>query len=335
MAKGNDSNYLQHSVEVAAATRLKEENLDGLHVALTHGMEPFEVFEVPVRRPPAGFRLKAALGLASKTRVPQEGEPAIVTAYRRVDASDQHYPNSAQLLRTIASGGLHGGIAEVCHDKHRALVDAWVKQRLLPARLAPSARMRVCCNSWREEVGQGGVLSCPDDLQVPWLFSMDPMTYKSGGSKDDDNLYESDLDLVSEALASFIRSGQPGIATLFVYNVWKEQSAFCQFAERLAKKQDLRCLLYSITHRGGNRNIVALLYAKLTLPKGFIEDAVEEIEDMALTAAMQASKREYATRKAVMDVLDGGPCRRHNSYPPPPDLAKGKLPCRQGRRARL
>lgn len=43
MAKGNDGNYLQHSVEVAAAVQLAARHPEGwLHVALAHGMEPFE-----------------------------------------------------------------------------------------------------------------------------------------------------------------------------------------------------------------------------------------------------------------------------------------------------
>ena len=67
-----------------------------------------------------------------------------------------------------------------------------------------------------------------------------------------------------------------------------------------------------ITHQGGNRNLVALLHSALTLPSTFIEDAVEEIEDMALVAAMRASKREYTTREAVMDVLEGRSCASCN-----------------------
>lgn len=293
MAKGNDGNYLQHSVEVAAAARLMNSN--GLHVAFSHGMAPFEKFEIKLCDRAPGLvraRLKAALGLASKS--PQEDEPAIVTAYRCANASVQRYPNSAELLRTIGNSGLRGSVVEVCPDKHRELVKAWPH----------GSSMRVCRNSWRGEVGQGGALSCPDSLQAPWLFSMDPMTYKSGKGDDDDNLYESDLDLVSDALASFVRSGQPGIATLFVYNVWKEKEAFCRFAKRLAEEQDLGRLLYSITHRGGNCNIVALLYSReLCLPEEFIEDAVEEIEDVALAVAMQASKPEYTTREAIMEIL--------------------------------
>ena len=48
MAKGNDGNYLQHCVEVEAAVRLAWASADGrLHVALTHGMAPFEQIDEP------------------------------------------------------------------------------------------------------------------------------------------------------------------------------------------------------------------------------------------------------------------------------------------------
>ena len=113
--------------------------------------------------------------------------------------------------------------------------------------------------------------------------------------------YESCLDQVSGALDSIVRSGQPGIATLIVYNA-RKKNAFFRFAKRLAAERDLGCLLYSILHGGGS--LVALLYSK-SLPQRFIEDAVEDIEDMALTAAMQTSECEYVTREAIMDILEG------------------------------
>ena len=48
MAKGNDGNYLQHSVEIAAAVHLAAERPEGrLHVALAHGMAPFEPCDGP------------------------------------------------------------------------------------------------------------------------------------------------------------------------------------------------------------------------------------------------------------------------------------------------
>ncbi len=43
MAKGNDGNYLQHSIEVEIAHLLVAiSSSGGLHASLTHGMAPFE-----------------------------------------------------------------------------------------------------------------------------------------------------------------------------------------------------------------------------------------------------------------------------------------------------
>ena len=48
MAKGNDGNYLQHSIEIESATRLAGTDPRGrLHIALTHGMSPWEPFREP------------------------------------------------------------------------------------------------------------------------------------------------------------------------------------------------------------------------------------------------------------------------------------------------
>ncbi len=85
MAKGNDGNYLQHSVEVAVATSLAAEHPEGrLHVALAHGMAPFErCGELPngqTRR-----LLQEALRAAQRAPAP-EGSP-IVEAYRVTNAS--------------------------------------------------------------------------------------------------------------------------------------------------------------------------------------------------------------------------------------------------------
>ena len=147
MAKGNDGNFLQHSVEVAVAERLRAENPAGLHIALTHGMKPFEKFEHPLSAPQRGLmrcHLKLALSLSEQD--PQEEEPLIVTAYRRTSASDAHYPNSAELLRAIrGENGLAGGITEKSREKYRELARAW-----------SGSPMKVCHASWRSQV-RGGV----------------------------------------------------------------------------------------------------------------------------------------------------------------------------------
>lgn len=84
VAKGNDGNYLQHSVEVAVALHLAKMSTQGaLHLALTHGMAPFE----PCGGLPNGQtrgRLHEALQAAQNP--PTCGEPPIVAAYRATKA---------------------------------------------------------------------------------------------------------------------------------------------------------------------------------------------------------------------------------------------------------
>ena len=116
MAKGNDGNFLQHSVEVAAAKRLAAENPCALHIAITHGMAPFECLEIQLNDKVPGLvkhRLETALGLASQDD-PQKDEPLIVTAYRETQASCAHYPNSAELLRSIRGGKYPDSRLTIC-----------------------------------------------------------------------------------------------------------------------------------------------------------------------------------------------------------------------------
>lgn len=82
MAKGNDGNYLRHSIEVESAARLArmDDNDKGrLHIAFTHGMAPFEPCEEPGRRP-AAYKLFERVLNASKERG-QASEPQVITAY--------------------------------------------------------------------------------------------------------------------------------------------------------------------------------------------------------------------------------------------------------------
>ena len=151
MAKGNDGNFLQHSVEVAVAERLRAENPAGLHIALTHGMAPFEALDLPLNVPQRGLtRCHLNLALRLSGRDPQVDEPLIVSAYRQTCASDTHYPNSAELLRAIrGESGLAGGIAETCAAKYRDLAQAW-----------RGSSVQVRHASWRSQARDGGVLAC-------------------------------------------------------------------------------------------------------------------------------------------------------------------------------
>ena len=218
MAKGNDGNYLQHCVEVEAAVRLRQICPDGrLHIALTHGMAPFE----QIKESTACKRLLHG-ALHKAAREPQRNEQEIVKAYRASWNSQayrpnienllhelkagKHYPNSAELLRTvIGTNRLSGGITEVCQTKHKELAKAW-----------SDSKVKVAHSSWRNQLLLDGALGCPENLDAPWLFSMDPMTYRETDDSDDANLHCSDLELLAPALERYVDSGQHGIACFFV-----------------------------------------------------------------------------------------------------------------------
>jgi hypothetical protein len=100
VAKGNDGNYLQHSVEVAVALHLiKLSTQGGLHLALTHGMEPFE----RCGKLPNSRCLQEALQAAQNP--PTCGESPIVAAYRATKASLENYPNTGELLAAMIGRG--------------------------------------------------------------------------------------------------------------------------------------------------------------------------------------------------------------------------------------
>lgn len=293
MAKGNDGNFLQHSVELAAANRLAAENPAALHVAITHGMAPFEPFEHKLSDKVPGLsrcRLKAALGLAESP--PQEGEPSIVTAYRRTRAS-MCYPNSATLLRTLGME-LAGGISETCAWKHKQLAADWT-----------GSPVRTACASWRSQVQPGGVLACPKTLDRPWLFTMDPKTYRQDQTLcDDANLYRHDIERLHQPLQRYVDSGQPGIAALFVYGVQKKRSCqFWNFVEELSSRTQMCFQTHQIALRGGYEGLAALLYSPIDIPDDFLQDAVEEVEDFALVSAMESAEEGYSSLETIAQIL--------------------------------
>ena len=265
MAQGNDGNYLQHCIEVEAAVRLAKMDAKKkrLHIALTHGMAPSEPFEVSLNQPKPGLcrrLLRCKLKESKKPR--QSDEPAVVDAYRKTNASEKHYPNSAELLRAIiGTNNLSGGITEIDCEKHRQLAKAW-----------SCSNVKTVCSSWREKIHPEGILACPDDLQTPWLFSMDPVTYSEGGDKHD-NLNGTDIDILSCALSRYFSSGNPGVASLFVYNVGKhkgdDQAQFRKFVDglkesvvdKLSGRFELSVSYYSILHIWGNRNLAGLIHS--------------------------------------------------------------------------
>jgi hypothetical protein len=263
VAKGNDGNYLQHSVEVAAAVHLAAKSPQALlHIALAHGMAPFETCgQLPNGQ--ARSLLHRALQAAGNRAT--EGELSIVTAYRATSASLENYPNTGELLRRmIGEDRLSGGITEIDTQKYRKLQQAW-----------SGSGVTVVNSSWREEIRPDGVLMCPASLDRPWLLTADPMTYREEGYADDDNLYPEDLPRLVEALKSFTASRKPGVAALFVYSVKPGvRPKLWAFADEIANRTGTKVTPCWVTHQGGNRNLAALLCWAFVLPQSWLPDGV-------------------------------------------------------------
>jgi hypothetical protein len=263
VAKGNDGNYFQHSVEVAVALHLTKLSTHGsLHLALTHGMAPFEPCDTPSNGQ-SKDRLRKTLRDAQNPR--SDGEPLIVTAYRATQASLDHYPNTGELLAAmVGRDRLSGGITERDKKKHAKLVERWSGSGVTPAK-----------SSWRSDVCHGGVLSCPAMLHMPWLFAADPMTFREDGYADDDKLYQEDISRLSAALKGFVASGEPGAALLFVYAVRpKVRPQFWAFADGLSDNSGIPTVSCWMPHQGGNRNLAAVLCSGFVLPERWLPDGI-------------------------------------------------------------
>lgn len=257
MAKGNDGNYLQHSIEAALAARLAALHPGGrLHVALAHGMAPFE--PCSPNTGDAQRKLDGALRAAQEPA--KRDETPLVAAYRQTHASRDHYPNTAELLRSVVgTDRLSGGITEVVAAKHAQLQTAW-----------SGSHVAAVGSSWRAAISPGGALACPASLDVPWLLTLDPMTYREQGDEDDEYLYRADRGRLSTALHSYTASGQPGAAALFVYAVRPNaRQSFWAFADDLAADTGTTVSSCWLTHRGGNRNLAAVLCCGFVLGAGW------------------------------------------------------------------
>ena len=296
MAIGNNGNYLQHCVEVEAAAHLARAGSDRrLHVALTHGMEPFERIGEP--RQNACHLLYDALCEAAGE--PGRNEREIVKAYRvawlsqayRPDISNlfaemktsKRYPNSAELLRAvIGTNQLSGGITERDESKHEKLAAAWTGSGIV-----------VSQSSWRKQLRPNGALDCPEHLDAPWLFSMDPMTYTEKGDNDDAKLHRSDFDLLAPMLERYVGSGQPGIASLFAYSVGSQgknrQNQFWAFMDALAERLNLQTSSYWVHHQGGNRNCAGLLLSRIEISEVYFPPSIKVGRETSKLAEDQSS----------------------------------------------
>ncbi len=252
MAKGNDGNLLQHEVELRLATRLAGLGDGRLHVALTHGMAPYEPCDHP-RTTVAHDRLDGVL--KSLAGEPGPEDTPLVRAYRTCAATREHYPNSAELIASlIGRENVEGCITENDPTKFEELAAAWA-----------GTHVQVREGSWRREVGEGGGLCCPPDLDRPWLLSMDPLTWREdetdahSGDKDDAHLRAGDLRRIEDVLRGYMASGYPGAASIFVYKVPPPlQSTFWLRMTNLARELDVRGHGHAADYDDTCRNLAAV-----------------------------------------------------------------------------
>ena len=98
------------------------------------------------------------------------------------------------------------------------------------------------------------------------------MTYSDDGSKEE-NLNGADLDMLACGLERYIGTGQPGIASLFVYSVGSQgtngQRQFGAFMDELKGRLGVRSRSCRVPHRGGNLNLAGLLFLDEKLAEGF------------------------------------------------------------------
>jgi hypothetical protein len=185
----------------------------------------------------------------------------LVRAYRKTNASREHYPNTGELLASLLSRErISGGIAEVIPEKCTSLCDAWSGTLVKPVNV-----------SWRDAVRKGEPLTAPEDLAKPWLVSLDPMTFSVAGFENDDKLHEADMALLIEFIGAFVETGRPGVALIFVYAMRPPaRPKFWDFAERIAEATETDFYPCWRRHQGGNLNLVAQLYRNTvaSLPEG-------------------------------------------------------------------
>ncbi len=152
-----------------------------LHVALTHGMAPFEQIGEPNGN---AYRLLYG-ALCEAAGEPKCCEREIVKAYRaswmsqgyRPDITNlidelktgKRYPNSAELLRAvIGTNRLSGGITERDKAKHKELVAAWTDSGIVVAARVALGRspggidqtsvppVAIRRKPWSQSIGIGG-----------------------------------------------------------------------------------------------------------------------------------------------------------------------------------
>jgi hypothetical protein len=245
MAKGNDGNLLQHTVEIALARSLAK-NADGkLYLVATHGMRPYEPFDDrPTESSPSAYKkLELALRKAGEITKDSHQIPAIINAYIACNASNARYPNSVELVRSML-GDVCGCVTEVVEDKAQVLRQYY-----------DASSITVLHQSWR--TNNGAALLLPDRLNKPWLLTLDPMTFVESAYQDDDKLRADDLSLIYLRFSdNQAKSSSKGAIVIACYSMNPRAQRVFKAAIQSHHFPNLRYV--ETTARGGNRHVAAI-----------------------------------------------------------------------------
>ena len=283
MAKGNDGNLLQHAVETKIACELAgPADLPGLYLACTHAMQPFDPLERRHEKHVEGRRRFEAWWERATHQTHSEGvEPPILIAYRRCRAEDPLlYPNTAQMVSSLLGRNRVRSLLIDRNDGMRGYFDNWSLGRAIRVYLG---------KSWRDRLQS---LHAPQDLDRPWLFTMDPMKYWPDNEKDDDDLHPNDVDRLASVVASFVTTGQPGVFAAFCYSMigrTDRRSDFRRWAQKLAHQTAVHSVYLKFVDIAELGHIGALISRDPRLLET-VHDHWTEIRDAELSTALTSAR---------------------------------------------
>lgn len=258
MARVNHGNLLQHAIECAAAAKLAGAARP-LRLVATHAMAPFEA--------PRGAEvhehnrvLRDLLGQVAC--MPPDGAAAspfpVIRAYAGAGAGVRRYPNTAELVAALLGRErLDGVLCEVEADHAAALLDVW-----------KDTRVRVEHRPWRAALD---TLFPPEPLDRPWLFTMDPYTFRHAGERKQEalgpDLDPKDFERLRPCLTAHVKSGQPGAFTAFVYGVdTSHAGGFRRAALALADRLGVARTIVGVDGPDGTRHLGCVLASDPDLP---------------------------------------------------------------------
>jgi hypothetical protein len=160
------------------------------------------------------------------------------------------YPNTAEVIATfVGDAGINGLLIEQDPLKFSGLADRWDDHPLEPV-----------CASWRAVLPR---LQAPADLDRPWLFSMDPMTFVPERDTDDDKVHPHDFNVtLVEPVRSFLLSEQSGVFLATCYSMIPAataayRAAVQQFADDLRVAETV--VRIATVSFGGSSHVAALI----------------------------------------------------------------------------